>query len=195
MNKYEFFRELEQRLAHLPNYERSDILRDMEEYFNEGLQRGLSEAEIIKRLGTPKKIADTILLESKVKRIEQASTISQKFSAVWAAFIAILLLTPFNLIFICLPLLLITLFFMIGWPIVVFLAITLPIIFLLNFIFSFVIGFNIFAILAILFFGFGWLGLVATVILAFSFLTILYFKGIAWIFKWNLNFIKNRIRG
>lgn len=195
MNKQAFLKELEQRLSHLPVYERLDIIRDMEEYFNEGLQRGLTEEEIIKKLGSPKKIADTITLESKVKRIEQAGSFSQKFFAVWAAFIAILLLTPFNLLFILLPLFLITFFFVVGWPIIIILALTVPFIFLFNFFYSFVVGFNIIAVIAVLLVGLAWFGVAASAILVFSFLTILYFKGIAGIFKWNLNFIKNRMKG
>lgn len=194
MKKQDYLYELEQRLAPLSPNERADILRDIEEYFNEGAQRGLTEEEIARKLGSPKKMADTILAEAKIKQIEQASTFSQKFSALWAAFIAILLLTPFNLIFILFPLFIVTLIMMIGWPIVILLVFTLPIILVVNFFMSFFVGFNIFALLAILFFILFWGGFVTLALVTFSFFTYLYFKAIVWVFRWNINFIKSRIR-
>lgn len=194
MNKQSYLSELEQRLAALSPRERADILRDIEEYFNEGAQRGLTEDEIAIKLGSPKKLAETILAEAKIKRIEQAGSVSQKFSAIWAAFIAILLLTPFNLIFILFPLFIITLFMMLGWPIVILLLITLPIVLGINFFLSLFVGFNIFALFAILLFILFWGGFVTLALVTFSFLTYLYFKAIVWIFRWNISFIKSRIK-
>jgi uncharacterized membrane protein len=195
MNKQMYLSELEKELANLSYVERADIMRDMEEYFREGELHGRTEDEIIKQLGSPKKLAETLRAEAKVKKIQEASSVTQKFGAVLAALIAILLLTPFNLIFVLFPLLFITLLLIVGWPIVIILAITLPIIWIFDIFLSFFVGFNIFALLALLFFAIGWCGLVVTVLVGFSFLTILYFKGIAALFMWNINFIKNRMRG
>src|ERR1700734_1931146 len=103
MNKQEFLHELDKALASLSKEERQDILRDMEEYFHEGMSRGQSEEDIVNKLGSPKEIADTIIAETKVKRLNEAPTIPLKFKAMIAALFAILLLTPFNLIFVLLP--------------------------------------------------------------------------------------------
>lgn len=194
MNKQTFLSELAKALADLSEEERQDILRDMEEYFHEGIRRGQSEEEIVKKLGSPKSIAETIIAETKVKRINKANTIPLKIKAAFAALFAILLLAPFNVIFVLLPLFIITLFIVMGWPIVLIIAITLPIIWLVSIFLGFYVGFHLFALLAILCFAIGWFGMVAAIVVGFLYLTLLYFKGIAKLFQWNIQFIKNRMK-
>jgi uncharacterized membrane protein len=195
MNKQAFLNELEKALSCLSPEEKQDILRDMQEYFYEGNQRGQSDEEMVKKLGQPKTIADTIIAEKKVERIKKANTIPQKFSAVFSALFAILLLTPLNLIFVFIPLLLATLFILIGWPIVFLITVTLPIILLASLIFSLFIGFKFLALLAILFFVIGWSSMIAAIVIGFSCLTWAYFRAIAKLLDWNIQFVKNRVRG
>jgi uncharacterized membrane protein len=195
MNKQEYLRELERRLSSLSATERADILRDVEEHFREGMLRGRSEEEISRQLGSPRKFSEAFIAESRIKDINTAPSVSKKFYAVLVALVAIMVLTPFNLIFIGIPLLLITLFFIIGWPIVLVLAITLPFVWMINIFMSFFIGFNIFALLALFFFAIGWCGFVIAIGMVLSYLTVLYFRAIAAILMWNINFVKNRIRG
>ncbi len=193
MNKQEFLLSLERALADLSTDERKDILRDIEEHFHEGTSRGQTDDDIIKKLGTPKSIADTIIAETKVKRISQANTIPSKIKAVFGALFAILLLTPFNFFFVLIPLLFVSLFFVIGWPLVVVLAISLPIIWIITVGLAIHVGFQFFALAAILFFALGWLGLVVAVIVGFSYLTYFYFRIIAKLFQWNIQFIKKHM--
>ena len=47
--------------------ELTDILRDYEEYFVDGIIEGKSEIEIIESLGSPKEIANELLKESNIK--------------------------------------------------------------------------------------------------------------------------------
>lgn len=195
MNKQSFLKELEISLAHLSPEERDDILRDMEEHFHEAEKRGQSEAETIKKLGSPKIIAETISAEQKVKKIDEANTIPQKIRALFGALFAILLLTPFNLIFVLLPLFLVTLFFIIGWPIVFAIIISLPIVFILGIMMSIHVGLQIFALLSILFFALGWLGFVIALSVGFFYLTLFYFKAIAKLLQWNIQFVKNHMKG
>lgn len=194
MNKELFLSELKNRLNDLSEEERQDILRDIEEYFREGQSRGLSENQVIEKLDSPKKLAETIIAEAKIKRINEADTIPQKISAIFAAFLAILVLTPFNLIFVCIPLLIITLFFIISWPIAFLITVTLPIVLVILFFMIISAGFNFFAIVSLLFFAIGWFGMVFAVVVGLIYLTLLYFKGIAGLLRWNVNFIKNRMR-
>lgn len=195
MNKEEFLAELKRRLNSLSDEERNDILRDMEEYFYEAKSRGLSEQEVTAKLGSPKKLAETIVAEAKVKRINTASTIPGKISAFFAALFAIILLTPFNLIFVLIPLFLVTLLILISWPIALLLMISLPIVLIILLATAIHVGLKLFALLAILFFGIGWFGMTFAVMFGLAYVTYLFFKGVAKLFMWNINFIKNRMRG
>lgn len=195
MNKQTFLTELEKNLKELSPEERQDIIRDMEEYFREAMSHGQQEEEIVKKLGSPKILSETILAEAKVKRIEKAPTVSKKVSAIFGALGAILVLTPFNFFFVLLPLLFVSLFFIIGWPLMIVGLISLPILLILSVLMVIHVGFKIFALLAILFFAVGWCGLIGAAFVGLIYLTIFYFKGIARLFQWNINFVKNRMRG
>ena len=194
MNKQQFFLQLKQSLTHLPAEEQQDILRDMEEYFHEAELRGLSEEEITEKLGSPKKISDTIIAEYKVKRINNAGTFTQKISAVFGALIAILILAPFNFIFVFIPLIIISLLLIACWPIAFALFISIPIVLIGIIIALFIMPFKIIALLFLLCLAIGWCSMVFVVALGLSCLTILFFKGISKLFQWNINFIKNRMR-
>ncbi len=194
MNKQTFFLELRKSLTYLPIAEQQDILRDMEEYFHEAELRGLSEEEIIEKLGSPKKISDTIIAEAKIKRIDNASTFSQKISAVFGALIAILILAPFNFIFVFIPLLLVSLLLIACWPIAIALFISVPFVLVGLIIALFAVNFKLIALVFLLFFAIGWGSMVVAVALGLSFLTLLYFKAVTKLFQWNINFIKSRMR-
>lgn len=194
MNKQVFILELKKSLQHLPAEEQQDILRDMDEYFHEATLRGLSEEEITEKLGSPKKISDTIIAEAKIKKIDHASTFSQKMSAVFGALIAILILAPFNFIFVFIPLLLISLLLIGFWPIAIALFISVPFVLVGIIIALFVVKFKLIALAFLCFFAIGWGSMVIAVALGLSYLTLLYFKGVTKLFQWNINFIKNRMR-
>ncbi|HVE44737.1 MAG TPA: DUF1700 domain-containing protein [Gammaproteobacteria bacterium] len=195
MRKQDFLKELEAKLNCLLAEERKEILRDIEEYFDEGHRRNQSDEEIIKKLGSAKAISETIIAEAKVKRISHATTFSQKIFALLSAFFAILLLTPFNLIFVLIPLLIITSIIVSGWPVVLAMIVSLPVAVILGMIFAINVGFHLFTLLAILFFVIAWISAVITITIGFTCLTLAYFKGVAKLFLWNINFIKNRARG
>lgn len=195
MNKQTFLAELERELADLSPDERKDILRDMDEYFHEAMSRGMGEEDVLKKLGAPKAFSETILAEAKVKRMQTATGFSKKVPAFFGALGAILLLTPFNLFFVLLPLLFATLFIVIGWPLILVLIASLPILLIVSTFIIINIGFKIFALLSILFFIIGWFGMVVAIVIGFSYITLFYFKGIARLFQWNIQFVKNRARG
>ena len=193
MKKQRFLAELEKALSCLSSKERLDILRDIEEHFHEGISHGKSEEAIVKKLGSPNTLAETIIAETKVKRISEANTLTEKTSALCGALFAILLLAPFNLIFIALPLFLATLLLIIGWPIMFGIILFLPFIWVINLLFAIHVGFHLFSLLALFFFAIGCLGFVITLIIGFSGITLLYFKAVARLLKWNLQFIKSRM--
>jgi uncharacterized membrane protein len=195
MNKQQFLQALDAALSRLSDEERKDILRDMEEYFHEAMSRGLAEEDVVKKLGSVETLSNTLIAEAKVKRIRSAGSVSKKVGALFSALFAVLLLTPFNLIFVLLPLFLVTLFIVVGWPIVIIVALSLPLIILLGLVMTVHVGMQLFALLAILFFALGWIGLVIAITVGFWYLTCWYFKGVMKLFQWNIKFVKNSMRG
>ena len=58
----------------------TDILRDYEEYFVDGIIEGKSEIEIIESLGSPKEIANELLAESNVKGENKSRKVESFFT-------------------------------------------------------------------------------------------------------------------
>lgn len=194
MNKQQYLNELTTRLAALSPDERADILRDVEEHFHEAARLGRSEESVIALLGDPKAFADMMIAETKVKRIQSATSMSNKLYAAMGALFAILVLTPFNLIFVLLPLLVVTLFVFLGWLVVSFCAVSIPISILVALGLIIKVGWHLFLLLAILCCTIAWCAFVVAIIAVFYYLTLFYIKGVSALFKMNLQFIKRSMR-
>ncbi len=84
MNKIEFLEILKDYLKkELSEEEVSDILRDYEEYFIDGVMEGKSDMEIIQGLGSPKSIANELILqlrENSYKEISKKDKINDKLN-------------------------------------------------------------------------------------------------------------------
>ena len=89
MNRSEFIRILRKELDRLPQDEIDAAVEYYEEYFDEAGPD--KEAEIIKELGNPRKIANQIRSEYEVRRLdeEEKSTTRKGLSAVWWVIIGI----------------------------------------------------------------------------------------------------------
>ena len=89
MNRSEFIRILRKELARLPQDEIDAAVEYYEEYFDEAGPD--KEAEIIKELGNPRKIANQIRSEYEVRRLdeEEKSTTRKGLSEVWWVIIGI----------------------------------------------------------------------------------------------------------
>lgn len=74
MNKKEFMDRLYISLYNISEEEKRDILMDYEEHFQIGLERGLSEEEISKNLGSPEHIAKQFKYSSLVNKAEERTT-------------------------------------------------------------------------------------------------------------------------
>ena len=103
MNKTEYLNQLKTYLARLPEEERSDILRDQEELIRDAVSSGRSEQDIIQSLGDPKVFASSLIAESRIQKLEASTSINSAVKNSWPAFIAVLGLAPFNLIFVLGP--------------------------------------------------------------------------------------------
>lgn len=68
MNKNEFLQALDKELSPLALSERCDILDDLNEYFNQGVEKGKSESEMLNSLGSVNELAKQYLQDIKPKR-------------------------------------------------------------------------------------------------------------------------------
>lgn len=74
LNKKEYIDSLYSSLRNISEEEKRDILMDYEEHFQIGLERGLSEEEISKNLGSPEQIAKHFKYTSLVSKAEEKTT-------------------------------------------------------------------------------------------------------------------------
>lgn len=101
MNKQQFLQELTEGLKGIPDVERLDIIRDYEEYFLVGMEKGKTEAQIIAGLGSAKQIAKELRATYHLEAVREKPNVKNLFRAA----IALISLTVFNLIFVLGPLL------------------------------------------------------------------------------------------
>lgn len=117
MNKNEFINLLNKKLKKLPDYERKDVIRYYEEYFEEAQMN--DEDNVLKELPHPSEIASQILSEYAVKELNN-KTVKNKISSVWFILLA-LIVSPFA--------------FPIALPILIFLFVAIILIFVFGFVF------------------------------------------------------------
>ena len=99
MTKNDFLNELSNRLEYLPPDEKNDIMLDYQEHFRAGEAEGLTEEDIIKRLGSPHSIAKQYTAEYHLENAKRNSTPSNVGRAIFST----IALGFFNLIFILGP--------------------------------------------------------------------------------------------
>jgi uncharacterized membrane protein len=197
MQKTEYINQLKKELSDLPTNEVDDIIRDQEEFIREALAAGRSESEFLQSIGTPADLAKNIKAElkyekaeSKIESAEKDFHLSIKLKSVVAAVLALLVLAPFNLIFVLGPFLALLGILLGGWVFsFVFGAVSLAalVLFFATIIHS---GGTVWAMLAT-FFGFlSGLAFSMVMIATMYFVSLLVLKIVTRYLRWNLNFLK-----
>lgn len=105
MNKDEYLKKLSKMVKKLPKEDREDILSDYEEHFRIGIEKGRTEEEISKALGDPKTIVKQIKAEYMVNLAENKPSLGSIIKAA----LSISGLGFFNLIFVAVPALVLSL--------------------------------------------------------------------------------------
>nr|QNO51733.1 hypothetical protein LBHPMFOL_00002 [Methanosarcinales archaeon ANME-1 ERB6] len=100
MNKKEFMEKLDKALTGIPKDEKGEVIRDYEDHFSIGLEKGRTEEEIAKSLGDPASITKTIEAEYSITQAKREPSINNIFRAI----ITVTGLGLFNLIFVLVPL-------------------------------------------------------------------------------------------
>lgn len=192
MNQQKFINELKKELIGIPEVDIKDIVRDQEEMIIDAMKAGRTEEDVIKSFGDPKELARSLKAEIKIEKATDEKTLSKQMRGAFGAVGALLVLAPFNLIFVLGPFCAVLGITFAGWAIAFAMGIVSVV--LLGFFFAQLI-FVSSAITVHLatFFGFlGLIGLAALFVVGMYHMTKIIFKLILSYLKWNLNFIKNQ---
>lgn len=105
MNKVDYLNQLRQSLHELPSSVLEEILMEQREHFDAALADGRTEEEIAESLGDPRQIAKAYLAQASIHRAAQAKGLSDSGRQILRSILALLVLTPFNFIFVLGPVL------------------------------------------------------------------------------------------
>ena len=192
MNKKDFLDLLKVSLNGLPTAEVNDILRDQEEFIREAISAGRTEEEVLKSLGSPIELARNLKAEIKIEKAQDENNFIDKLKSLLGAIGAVLVLAPFNLIFVLGPMLALFGLLIGGWATA--LSLTGVFIFFIVLFFGFAVfvpasffvySALLFGALGGVFFGLAGIGIMYFITLIVSHLILKYLK-------WNLNFIKKQ---
>ena len=192
MKRQEFIKNLKSELFGIPMVDIEDIIRDQEEMINDALKAGRTEDSIIQSFGDPKELARSLKAEIKIEKAGDEKKLSKQVRGVFGAVGALLVLAPFNLIFVLGPFLAVLGVTFAGWTVAVTMgavAIGLLGAFLLEFLF---IGTALTVQLSTFFTFLGFIGLAALFVVGMYYVTKIVFKLILSYLRWNLNFIQNQ---
>lgn len=192
MKRQGFINELKKELNGIPSADIEDIIRDHEEMITDALAAGRAEDSIIQSFGDPKELAKSLKAEIKIDKAVDEKKLSKQMRGVFGAVGALLVLAPFNLIFVLGPFLATLGITFAGWVVAFvlgFVSLALIGAFFTNFIFMGAAGTVQFAAFFALL---GCVGLAALFVIGMYYVTKFIFKLILSYLKWNLNFIKNQ---
>ncbi|MBC7371321.1 MAG: DUF1700 domain-containing protein [Bdellovibrionaceae bacterium] len=187
MNQQEYMTSLKSELAqrNVPNIQ--DIVADYEEHFTHALKSGKSEDQVIDKLGAPDLIAKAYETESKINQAKVASK-EVPVGLVLASLGRVLILAPFNFIFMFIPAIIIFTMIAAGWSVAggigaagfAMLAIVPA---------AAAVAGTFWASVAALFMGFGTIGMAGIGVLIMYFVTKGIAMGVVSYVQWNLKFI------
>ena len=155
MTKEEFLQELRAELSGLEQKDIDDIIDDQAEFIRDAMSAGRSEEKVLRSICSAKSFADSLKLEYKVKRIDQANSTWESYKEILGSAGVLLALAPLNVFILMGPILVIvtTLFSWIvtSGSIVLIGAVLLVV----QFFIGFLVGFNFFQTATLLFASIG----------------------------------------
>lgn len=115
MDKDRFLSELKEALKKLPESECNDIIRDQEEFIRDAMASGRSEESVIKSLGDPQSLGQTLVAQSRITRAKNEESLSGKTRQTGSAIMAVLALAPLNFFILVGPVVAISSVLFAGW--------------------------------------------------------------------------------
>jgi uncharacterized membrane protein len=192
MTKTEFIEQLRNELSGLPQVEIDDIIRDQEEVIRDALLAGRSEESIIASLGQASELAKNLKAEIKIEKAQDEKKLPAKVKALIGAAGAVLVLAPFNLLFVLGPLLALFGILFGGWAATIAITVTFFILTVGFLFFSIILPGSMigwlglsFGFLGGMFFGLAVFGLMYLITMFVAQLVLKYLL-------WNVNFVKRQ---
>lgn len=191
MTKAEWLKELENRIQRLSSQERAEIMADYREHFDMGMENGKTQEQICISLGSPRSIAQSIMMSSLVEEAQSAPTLRGRGHAILRMFLLILVLAPFNFLILVGPFLVLFSLLFAGWvtPLSLIAGSTAAGIVFLQ------AGVSGFGVLSGLSLFSVWLGIVSASFVVCVIMWLLT-RGSLWLliafFKWNIEFITEK---
>lgn len=185
-----YLKDLERRIANLPPEERRDIMNEYEDHFIAGLENGRSEQQICASLGSPKSVAQEIMMTAWVKKADQPSALRSPAAVLQIALI-ILILAPFNFFMLMIPFMVMFVLVFSFWA----LPLALGGVTLGMFVYFWTAGgdpVGFLSGLSLFFMFLGGLGITLLSALIMWALTVAAFKTLIAFIKWNIDFINAR---
>jgi uncharacterized membrane protein len=103
MKQEEFLKELERELRSLPDASRQEILADYAEHFRTGRERGRSDDEIARALGSAHDIARSFVAERRIEQAEHSTSVGGQLRYGIQAIATVVGIGVFNIIFVAIP--------------------------------------------------------------------------------------------
>lgn len=192
MTRGEYLKSLRQNLSHLPTAEVDDIVRDQEEYINDAINGGRTEADVLQGLGDPKVFAQSMTAETKIQQARTSVEFGPKVKHTFHALLAILALAPFNLIFVLGPLCALLGILIAAWT-VSGTAALVSLLLLMIYPFKFLaVSLGFWTHVGGFFFLLGSLFAGIFAVLAMVKITQWFLQGLLGYLNWNLNFIRGK---
>jgi uncharacterized membrane protein len=192
MKKEDFLKQLRTELRGLNPRDIDEIISDQEEFIRDAMSAGRAEEDVIRSLGSPKAFADSVKLEYKVKKIDEAESTWESYKEILGSAGVLIALAPLNFLILFGPIIAI-LSFLFSWIVSSGVIVITGVSFLvLQFIIGFFMGFGFAQTATLLFFSIGltFLGLMGVAIfILFSQVFIKVFTAYA---KWNISLVKGR---
>lgn len=195
MKRQDYINELKQQLKGLPQSEIEDIVRDQEELISDALAAGRTEESILKSLGEPGELARALKAEVIIEQASEEKKLGRQLRGAFGAVGALLLLAPFNLIFVLGPFMVLLGMLFSGWMVAT--ALGGVAVFLVGGYLSelITIGASIWVHLSLVFSLIAGVGISILAILAMYYITRGMMQLTLSYLKWNLNFVRTRVKG
>lgn len=195
MNRQDYVNELRRQLKGLPSSEIEDIIRDQEEMISDALAAGRTEESILKSLGDPAELARSLKAEVIIDQATEEKKLGRQMRGAFGAVGALLLLAPFNLIFVLGPFMVLLGMLFSGW--VVATAISGVAVFLVGGYLSelITVSASIWVHLSLFFSLMAGVGISILTLIGMYYITRGMMQLTLSYLKWNLNFVRSRVKG
>lgn len=192
MKKEDFLKQLRIELSGLDPKDIEEIVNDQEEFIRDAMSAGRTEAEVMGSLGSPKAFADSVKLEYKVKRIDQAESTWESYKEILGSAGILLALAPLNFLILFGPVIAIV-SFLFTWIVTSGVVVLTGFGLLIGqFVVGYFAGFAFAQTATLLFFSIGFIALGFIGVSIFVMLSQVFIKIFTIYAKWNISLVKER---